>query len=68
MPTVLNRPHPFLIELARPPQRLQMPRLVGRDRALRADRAAAGVNRRQRMRALVNVGTEHDHRPPSLPS
>src|ERR671922_2117485 len=63
---VLDRPHPLLIQTARPAHRGQMSRLLGLDLAAAADPARARVDRRQRVPALVRVHPDHDHLPPSL--
>jgi hypothetical protein len=63
---VLDRPHPLVVQSARPTHRGQMPRLVGLDLALAALPAAPRIDRRQRVRALVRVRPDHDHLPPSL--
>ena len=66
MPTVLNRPHPLVVQPARPTHRRQMPLLVGLDLAGAAPPAGPRVDGRQRVRALVRVRPDHDHPPPSL--
>ena len=45
LPAVLDRPHPLLIEPARPFDRGQVPRLVSIDLTMAADLARALVNR-----------------------
>ena len=58
---VLDRPHPLLVEPARPAHRGQMPRLLGLDLPGAAHPAGSRVHRRQRVRALVRVRSDHDH-------
>jgi hypothetical protein len=61
VPAVLDRPRPLLIQLPRPTNRGQMPRLLSLDLALAANPAGALVDRRERVRALVRVRPDHDH-------
>ena len=65
MPAVLDRPHAVVVELARPPQRRQMPGLASMDRALGDNRAGRAVDRGQRVAVLVRVRPDHViyHRP-----
>ena len=58
---VLDRPHPLLIELSRPPHRSQVPRLVSLDLAAAAHLPRSLIDRRQRVRPLVRVRPDHDH-------
>jgi hypothetical protein len=58
---VFDCPHPLLVQPARPAQRGQVARLLGLDLALAALAARSRVDRRQRVRALVRVRSEHDH-------
>jgi hypothetical protein len=61
VPAVLDRPHALVIELARPPHRGQIPQLLSLDLTLPAHPAGPLVDRRQRVRALVCVRSDHDH-------
>src|SRR5215207_7019096 len=61
VPAVLDRPHPLVIEPARPAHRGQMPRLLGLDLARAAHPTGSLVDGRQRVRALVRVRPDHDH-------
>jgi hypothetical protein len=61
VPAVLDRPHPLVIQPARPPHGGQIPRLLGRDLAGAALSPGPRVDRRQRVRALVRVRSDHDH-------
>jgi hypothetical protein len=63
LPAVLDRPHPLLIEPARPFDPSQVSRLVRVDLTSAADLARPLVDRRERMRALVRVRPDHDHYP-----
>jgi hypothetical protein len=66
VPAVLDRPHPFVVQPARPAHSGQMPRLLGLDLALAAHPAGSRVDGRQRVCVLVRVHPDHDHLPPSL--
>jgi hypothetical protein len=61
MPAVLQRPHPFVFEAARPLQRRREASITNRDRLVTQQLAADGGNRGDRVRALMHVRTEHDH-------
>lgn len=52
---VLQRPDPFVVELGRPTQRREMPRVIGRDLTRSADPAGPVIHRRQSVGALVSV-------------
>ena len=60
-PAVLDRPHALLVKLARPAHRGKVPRLLRLDLAAAADLAGSVIDRRQRMRSLVRVRSDHDH-------
>jgi len=60
-PTVLDRPHPLLIQATSPLDRGKMPSFLGLDLPLSAHSARSLVDRRQRVRALVRVRPDHDH-------
>jgi hypothetical protein len=55
VPAILDRPHPLLIQAARPPDRGEMPRIIRLDLPAAADPAGSLVDRRERVRALVRV-------------
>src|SRR5918992_5190884 len=61
MPAVLDRPHPLVIQPARPAHRGQMALLLGPDLAGAASPARPRVDGRQRMGELVRVRPDHDH-------
>jgi hypothetical protein len=61
VPAVLDRPHPLIIQPARPAHRSQIPRLLGPDLASAALPARPRIDGRQRVRALVRVRPDHDH-------
>ncbi len=65
LPAILDRPHPLIIEPARPFDRGQVPRLVRVNLTSATDPARALVDSRERMRALVRVRPDHDHLRPS---
>jgi hypothetical protein len=55
VPAILDRPHPLLIQAARPPDRGEMPRIIRLDLPAAADPAGSLVDRRERVRSLVGV-------------
>jgi hypothetical protein len=61
VPAVLQRPHPFAAEPARPHDKRGEARGADLDRPLARHFAARGRDRGDRVRALVGVRTEHDH-------
>jgi hypothetical protein len=61
VPAVLKRPHALPIQAPSPPDRGQMPRLVSLDLAAAANPTGPPIHRRQGVRALVRVRTDHDH-------
>ena len=61
MPAVLDRPHPLLVQAARPPDRGQMPWLISLDLSRPAHTTGPPIDSRQRMRPLVRVRPDHDH-------
>ena len=61
MPAVLQRPHPLAVEAARPDQQRREPASADRDRLVAEQLTGRGVDRRDRVRALVGVRPEHDH-------
>ncbi len=61
LPAVLDRPHPLLVQPARPADRRQMPGLVRFDLAAAARAAGSLVDRGERVRALVRIDSDHDH-------
>src|ERR687895_387718 len=61
MPAVRDRPHPLVIQPARPAHRGQMALLLGPDLAGAASPARPRVDGRQRMGELVRVRPDHDH-------
>ena len=60
-PAVLDRPHPPVIQATSPPDRGQMTGIVSLDLPAAAHAAGSLVDRRQRVRALVRVRSDHDH-------
>jgi hypothetical protein len=68
MPAVFDRPHPFVAEAASPGQQgLKAPPLR-RQRPLDQHPPARGLDGSERVRPLMRVGADHDHRwsPPSV--
>jgi hypothetical protein len=61
MPAVLQRPHPFAAELARPDHKRSEALGADLDRPLAHQFARRRRNSGDRVRALVGVRTEHDH-------
>ncbi len=61
VPTVLDRPHAIVIEASGPANRGQMPGIVSLDLTTAAHPAGSLVDRRQRVRSLVGVRSDHDH-------
>ena len=61
VPAVLQRPHPLVLQAARPVQRRREASITNRDRLVAQQLAADGGDRGDRVRALVHVRTEHDH-------
>jgi hypothetical protein len=61
VPAVLQRPHPFAAELARPHDKCGQALGANLDRLLAHQFAGRGRDRGDRVRALVSVRTEHDH-------
>jgi hypothetical protein len=59
--TVLERPHAHLVEFCSEPKRQQCALIGCRDRQSPARLAGGGVERHERVRALVCVHTDHDH-------
>jgi hypothetical protein len=53
-------------ELSRPAQSSEVPRLISPDLELAGYQAAITRNRGQRMSALVDIRSDHDHYQPSL--
>ena len=60
-PAVLKRPDALGLQRARPAQRSPMAILVGSDLDLADHDAGAGVDRGERVRALVGIRSDHDH-------
>jgi len=61
MPAVLQRPHAFRAELARPPQQRRGALRTRLDGLLAEQLTGRRTNRGDRVRPLVSVRTEHDH-------
>ena len=61
VPAVLQRPHPFAAELARPDDQRGEALGADLDRLLAQQFAGRRRDRGDRVRALVGVRTEHDH-------
>ena len=61
MPAVLQRPHPFAAEPARPEHQRSEALRADLDRLLAHQLAGGRRDRGDRVRALVGVRTEHDH-------
>jgi hypothetical protein len=61
VPAVLDRPHPFLAELPGPAQTSPVPNLISPDLDLPSQHASGAVDCGQRMRALVDIRSDHDH-------